>query len=66
MSKNRIEELLKEVDKIFDESNKLDTEAEKHLLNGNELEWEEAKIKSVEREAYAKGIKYTLKKLNLI
>lgn len=66
MDKNIIVELLKEVNELFDKSNELDSEAEKNLTNGNESEWEEAKIESVEKSAYARGIRYALEKLGLV
>ena len=64
--KGRIEEILEKVKEMFDESHELNAEAEKHLSDGNELEWEETKTKSVEKEAYARGIEYALEKLNLV
>lgn len=71
MSKNiieelLIEELLREINYLIEKSDELGEEATKHLENGNELEWEEAKMESVEKEAYARGIKYALVRLGLI
>lgn len=66
MRNNKIEKLLKEVNTLLDESNVLYTMSEKHLENGNELEWEETKMESVDKSAYARGIRYALEELNLI
>lgn len=62
----KVENLSKKVNVLLDEGNELNAEAEKHLSNGNELEWEESKLQSVEKIAYARGIRYTLEELNLV
>ena len=66
LKNNKVEDLLKKVNVLLDEGNELNVEAEKHLANGNELEWEEAKLQSVEKIAYAIGIRYALEELNLV
>lgn len=59
----RCEKLLKKCEKLERESNKLYDEAEKHLSNGNELEWESCLTESIEKEQFASGVRYTLKEL---
>lgn len=66
MENNKITDLLKKINCLLNEGNELDVESEKHLANGNELEWENSKMKSVEKSAYARGIRYALEQLNLI
>lgn len=62
----RSDKLLKKCKKLEEESDKLNEEAEKHLSNGNELEWEECLKESIEKESYALGIKDTLRELGFI
>lgn len=66
ISNETVKELYEKAEDYIKESIALEIEADRYLEEGNELEWEESLKDSIDKDAYARGIKDTLEMLGFI